>query len=1529
MAIDLLSVGVTTSEGLIQKLRGAVDPIPFPASAGTISKIDLALLAWKQSRDPSPSTAVHIPQVSSLLLNWILDVFNRAVKTASKASSHYASPLNHPAYYTLLGTLLEDAASSTDGNLFTSQASLGSSPQTPLLLWSALLRVTPRDNRNACISAGADPLMLLLQPVLPSLVNGSTATTSQIDQLFHQVFLTAASFTESDVPTAQGIVKLLAALQGPWLEAASENATLAQRTYSAFTEASLVPWSEAMCKLEQFQSTASCHRRHLASPFSVLRRHIAQIGEGVFAGGHAVQGVIAPPSSSKDSAQGSTLLQAIEAAKDNDSVVHLIPQLALASIQTCRSRVAEFQQVARGHIKKGIDSPKDDSNMADESGDKTQETVNVHLILFANLIAPLIHMVSAIENTEQSAQTLEALLQVLLNTKLAASISQAPLWLQILAEVISHLLDIIAKPQSDAALICSIAAIRTIWSIDESILMPRIQDTLQVLCAQRSRDGPETSLRLQNETQLFLEDLLQTHAKTQDTPQLLQSLGAVFQQSSHSQWNQTSIFNSRRLNAALSTSVKNSISPPQVVQTLQDLSTLLNTIASRSASQEAKKRSSPDHDQSHSYSVINILRFAHPVLASIPLPPAMLEEVRPQIRSILEALSTLFDSCSAALKETTGATPTKKAKKGSPSKAYATNTHKSQSAEAAAACLWAYYGLAVGLKGVDVASGREDFPETSSILESLSSSRSPLIEAAQGQSQNSSLLVETVRLILFAQELDRQSTASVSLPEIGQLDAFWESILALLASSQASFSSATSTALWEALLTRWSFVLDIILPSKTMAHMSGLLVQSLQADQSNPATHAISKTVCQSADFQELVNWRLGIMAFISKQCQEGSEDDAARALSALVHFPLQYVPADMREQLLVKALATSTSLADTKKCKAEIVAIHDWLSKATQLSGTLSDKVASDVKASLVPLALAGKDDEHCRMLLEKWLAKLLDHQQITVEEITSLVTNSMLDSKELQVIVANLLIDRPTALKQSIDLPALRLGDITAINGSQAQSLQTMTQWLIQTNVALRLADAVHNKGSQSDAHEQAMEKAQESIAHIVSVLPAIDSESSTSSTRERGLFVREFLTLCSLLVSSSQPVFETFCVRVISGLSASLPAHLDGDAQSLVEGAFQRFAAQLTVEQYDHLLGALGSKAASAASQIGRLGITGLALRFGPEGTLLVAQKHFTRFLTHTQSVFCSGILGSEGIATVQGYLEAIAAICNGRAMVIRSIDAPLLLSICSSVVATSSQTVDELLSFKLQRMQGEDRQRTASKIFETMMRILNILVRLRKDVLLPILAQLAILLTQLPRLFIRPLSTSLHSAQTRRLVASFPQWLAQSFIADDSPTDWLSTTKDQVTLTREGGLTEMDARHFSRLLDTLISKTATLSRKETASFLPFSGSNASSATSGAVSLSRPFSKHAIYIILSYVHALLNPIPGSAGGGGGGALRAIIPPNVRRELLPGLQSLCGVINQSERDWVLVAELLDESGKNVFKDIWRGYEQAKYRGD
>lgn len=297
-----------------------------------------------------------------------------------------------------------------------------------------------------------------------------------------------------------------------------------------------------------------------------------------------------------------------------------------------------------------------------------------------------------------------------------------------------------------------------------------------------------------------------------------------------------------------------------------------------------------------------------------------------------------------------------------------------------------------------------------------------------------------------------------------------------------------------------------------------------------------------------------------------------------------------------------------------------------------------------------------------------------------------------------------------------------------------------------------------------------------------------------------------------------------------------------------------------------------------------------------------------------------VGQESIAIAQGHLEAIAAICNGRAMVIRPIDAPLLLAICSAVVASSSQPVDDLVSLK--SLPEQQRQKTASKIFETMMKVLNTLVRLRKDVLLPILPQLAIVLTQLPRLFIRPLSTSLHSAQTRRLLTSFPQWLAQSFIADRRD-DWLSTTKDEVTLTSEGGLNETDARQFSRLLDTLISKTASLSRKETASLLPQS---AGTTTSGAVSLSRPFSKHAIYIILSYVHALLNPIP---GGGGGGALRAIIPPNVRKELIPGLQSLCGVINQSERDWVLVAELLDESGKNVFKDIWRGWEQAKYRGD
>lgn len=322
----------------------------------------------------------------------------------------------------------------------------------------------------------------------------------------------------------------------------------------------------------------------------------------------------------------------------------------------------------------------------------------------------------------------------------------------------------------------------------------------------------------------------------------------------------------------------------------------------------------------------------------------------------------------------------------------------------------------------------------------------------------------------------------------------------------------------------------------------------------------------------------------------------------------------------------------------------------------------------------------------------------------------------------------------------------------------------------------------------------------------------------------------------------------------------------------------------------------------------------------GTLVIAQKHFTRLLTRIQALLRAGDLD-----VLAGSLFAIESVCNGRAMLIRPIDATLLLSILSDVLSAKSE------GKALAALALSSPAITPSKILSTVVNVTGSIIRLRMDVLVPILPQLCALLVQMPPLFRKPLPNA-SSAQRRRLYATLPSWLDASNEASTAA----SQEPAPATSALEGGLGTEDARDFARLLDTLTAKTSSLhgpahgqgnhalARKNTA--ISARGSKGESGTTS--SLAKPFSKHAIYVILSYIHALL---PSTALG-------SHIPTRVKATLRTGCVGLCGIVGEVERDWILGgSELLGGvgeegaaagAGKGVLKDLWREWERSRYKG-
>ncbi len=185
-------------------------------------------------------------------------------------------------------------------------------------------------------------------------------------------------------------------------------------------------------------------------------------------------------------------------------------------------------------------------------------------------------------------------------------------------------------------------------------------------------------------------------------------------------------------------------------------------------------------------------------------------------------------------------------------------------------------------------------------------------------------------------------------------------------------------------------------------------------------------------------------------------------------------------------------------------------------------------------------------------------------------------------------------------------------------------------------------------------------------------------------------------------------------------------------------------------------------------------------------------------------------------------------------------------------------------------------TTPDIFHKVVATISALVRLRRDLVIPVLPHLGLILRQLLSLM-RSCRPQLGTKQTSIVMRTLPRW---------------------VSVKRHLGGEE--GRMLSRLLETLNVKTIT--RNYTASD-----------TQKTESLAKPFSKHAAYVLAAYIEALNDPL-------------CMIHLEIRRELEPGLFTLCGLMGEHARDALVVG--LDANGKALLKLIWREYEKQRYTG-
>ncbi|KAJ6574877.1 Urb2/Npa2 family-domain-containing protein [Mycena capillaripes] len=225
--------------------------------------------------------------------------------------------------------------------------------------------------------------------------------------------------------------------------------------------------------------------------------------------------------------------------------------------------------------------------------------------------------------------------------------------------------------------------------------------------------------------------------------------------------------------------------------------------------------------------------------------------------------------------------------------------------------------------------------------------------------------------------------------------------------------------------------------------------------------------------------------------------------------------------------------------------------------------------------------------------------------------------------------------------------------------------------------------------------------------------------------------------------------------------------------------------------------------------------------------------------------------------------------------------LLRQQCSDSPATL-RTLDigciwSLLSKFLTRSKLHDEE-TSNTVFHEINTIAGALIRLRRDLVTLTLPNLGMVLQQLIATIRRP-RPQLGAKQTALVTDTLPRWVNATFPVGPE-----------------------EGKALARLLETLTTKTTIRSH--------------SSATDAqrAESLARPFSKHAAYIIKAYIDAMNDPL-------------CILPAELRKELRPGLFALCNMLNDHNRDAMMVSAL-DGGGKTIMKNLWTEYEKQKYIG-
>ncbi|GAA5983911.1 hypothetical protein JCM5350_001788 [Sporobolomyces pararoseus] len=787
-----------------------------------------------------------------------------------------------------------------------------------------------------------------------------------------------------------------------------------------------------------------------------------------------------------------------------------------------------------------------------------------------------------------------------------------------------------------------------------------------------------------------------------------------------------------------------------------------------------------------------------------------------------------------------------------------------------------------------------------------------------------------------------------------------------------------SIAMWEMISRRWMDVFESLASEEQLKKLVSVVIQGLRAELENSGRDDITRRLLKRADFWELPSLqsqlRSALLNLVSLPSLTGpasvlslltdtSSSKTASSLSSISTetllstshtfsrlaslVPLEYLGREYRAQLAERALSLdlwiSTGGVGLQAQEQEVAQTElrrfvgymgSVVDQAPQVLAHLVKHTSPGAKTatlalyrSLIQTSLSTFSDSKSptellsflRAFGDKPLADLSKRAKkdeslsggLTCEESAYVLLLELL-AKSLGE-VSNLPAELSDAIRSSCKSASKPFGKaLAAVTGARTtMDAFVLGDLLDATRAVWTTKDWLAESASASDDLDRlCADFTQAVLSTTISQLPSSISKASARTTclslldllsyrikRLRGLSTEEKL--------NTQP-FETLIAthlffRQSFGLSAS----------STFDSNLVKATAAATLREYSVALEGISSAVSSATSAAASssaivslqasLSIAMILLRDGPEGSVKLSSSALSDLLRHlsllVESIASRAEQNEQAARTYLLVATFLDGVCADRPMLLSRLNVSSVLSLVSRILQPSPSYNSAIAS--------PTTPETASLIARTLASTVGHIVRHRKDHVVPLFPQLVSTLSAFLSILRRAGFGSTGSLTTieeadsgivlgqraeREARATFPAWV------------WQGGAK---------GINRDEAAAVGRLLGSLTAKTTTINHKS-------NSKHSKSEDSGTTtSLSAPLSKHAPFLLLSYLRSCVHPT-------------CPIPSALRGQLQGGWFEVMDSMGKWEREALMKGFLNEdeEAERGILRDLWKSWEKERYRG-